>query len=138
MTKFMERMLAKFPWVNNNTGLLVLRVGTGAIFIMTGWMKLSDMKATVGYFAVLGFAAFWAYLVMLIEILGGITVLLGLGVYTRSAAKLLAIIMIVAVYLLRTNFTMAMTPLLLLFMTLALMCTGSGKYSVIRENKNIV
>ncbi len=129
----MYRMLQKFPWVNTNTGLLVLRIGVGAIFIMTGWMKVSDLNATVGFFASLGFASFWAYLVTAVELLGGITVLLGLGIYTRVAAKLLAIVMIVAAYLLRHDITMVMTPVLMFFATFALMCTGPGKYSVMRE-----
>ena len=126
-------MYKMFPWVNVNTGLLFLRIGVGAIFIITGYMKVSDMSATVGYFATLGFSAFWAYLVGVVELLGGITVLLGVGIYTRLSAKLLAIIMIVAMYLLRTNFEMEMTPLLMFFVTVAIMCTGPGKYAVLKE-----
>ena len=122
-----------FPWVNVDTGLLVLRIGVGAIFIMTGWMKLSDMPATVQFFATLGFASFWAYLVSLVEFFGGVTVLLGIGIYTRVSAKLLSIVMLVAIYLLRENFTMLMTPLIMFFATFALICTGSGKYAVVRE-----
>lgn len=133
MIQFIENMYKKFSWVNTDTGLLILRIGVGAMFIYSGWMKLTNLQTTIGYFAAIGFVAFWVYLVMTVELLGGLTVLLGVGIYTRIAAKLLSIVMIVAVYLLRGNFAMAMTPLLLLFMTLALMCTGSGKYSVLRE-----
>lgn len=133
MTQFFERMLAKFPWVNKDTGLLVLRIGVGAIFLFTGWMKVSDLGSTVEFFADSGFAPFWAYLVTFVELLGGAAVLLGLGVYTRVAAKLLAIIMIVAIYTLRATPLMAMTPFLIFFVTFALMCTGAGKYSVMKE-----
>ena len=133
MTNFIEKMYKKFSWVNVNTGLLFLRLGVGGIFIMTGWIKVSDMQGTVGFFASLGFAAFWAYLVTAIELLGGITVLLGLGVYTRVFAKLLSIIMIVAIYLVHGNPSVAMAPIAILAMTLALMCTGPGKYSLLRE-----
>ena len=133
MTNFIEKMYKKFPWVNVNTGLLALRIGVGVIFIMTGWMKLSDMKSTVGFFVTFGFAAFWAYFVMLVELLGGITVLLGLGIYTRVAAKLLAFVMLVAMFLLRANLTLEMTPFLMFCMTVALMCTGPGKYAVTKE-----
>jgi putative oxidoreductase len=133
MTNFIERMYKRFPWVNTNTGLLALRIGVGAIFIMTGWMKASNMPATVAYFASLGFSAFWAYLVTVVELLGGITVLLGIGVYTRVSAKLLSIVMLVAMYLLRTNLQLEMTPFLMFFVTASLMFTGPGKYSVWRE-----
>ncbi|MDR3519554.1 MAG: DoxX family protein [Candidatus Pacebacteria bacterium] len=133
MTKFIERMYKMFPWVNVNTGLLFLRIGVGAIFIITGYMKVSDMPQTVGYFATLGFSAFWAYLVGVVELLGGITVLLGIGIYTRVSAKLLSIVMLVAMYLLRSNFEMEMTPLLMFFVTFAIICTGPGKYAVLKE-----
>jgi putative oxidoreductase len=133
MTKFIEKMYKMFPWVNVNTGLLFLRIGVGLIFITTGYMKCSGMPATIAYFASLGFSAFWAYLVGFIEFVGGLTVLLGVGVYTRVSAKLLSIIMLVAMYLLRSNFEMEMTPLLMFFVTVAIMCTGPGKYAVWRE-----
>src|ERR1035437_31664 len=132
MTQFIEKMYKMFPWVNVNTGLLFLRIGVGIIFVTTGYMKVSDMPATVGYFASLGFSAFWAYLVGVVELLGGITILLGVGIYTRVSAKLLSIIMLVAMYLLRSNFEMEMTPLLMFFVTFAIICTGPGKYSVLR------
>jgi putative oxidoreductase len=119
--------------VNNNTGLLLLRIGVGVIFIITGWMKFSNMPATVGYFSSLGFSAFWAYLVMIVELLGGITVLLGIDVYTRVSAKLLCIVMLVAMFILRTNFQLEMTPFLMFFVTASLMFTGPGKYAVWRE-----
>lgn len=122
-----------FPWVNVNTGILLLRIGIGAIFIYTGWMKISDLQGTVAFFGTLGFAPFWAYLVAFVEFLGGITVLLGIGIYTRTAAKLLAIVMIVALYIHGGEIQSSMTPFMLLFATAALMCTGPGKYSVMRE-----
>jgi len=137
MTQFLERMYRKFTFVNTNTGLLVLRIGVGAIFIMTGWMKFSDMQGTIGFFASIGFAPFWAYLVTATELLGGITVLLGLGIYTRLAAKWLSIVMLVAIYLLRSNLQMEMTPVLMFFATAALICTGSGKYALMHEKINI-
>ena len=86
----------KYPsWCTTNSGLLVLRIGVGLIFLLAGWMKASDMTATVGQFGMMGFVPFWAYLVTAVELLAGISVLLGLC--TRVAAGLLAIVMIVAI-----------------------------------------
>lgn len=138
MTKYFEGMLAKFPWVNADLGLLFLRIGVGSIFIFTGWMKISDMSATVGFFGSVGFSAFWAYLVTVVELLGGLAVLLGVGVYSRISAKLLAIIMLVAMYLLKADLLVNMTPFLMFFAALALACTGSGKYSVLKEGSGEV
>jgi putative oxidoreductase len=135
MTKFLESLLPKFPWINVNTGLLVLRIGVGSIFILSGWMKVSDMTSTVGFFSALGFSAFWAYLASYVEFLGGIIVLLGLGVYTRMAAKLLAIVMLVAMYLLRSDLAAIMTPFMMFFSASAILFAGPGKYSVLKEGK---
>ncbi|MDO8594335.1 MAG: DoxX family protein [bacterium] len=120
----------KSSWCSTDSGLLVLRIGVGLIFIVNGWMKVSDLGANAAMFATMGFAPFWAYLVAFVELIGGIAVLL--GIYTRIAAGLLTIIMIVAVYVLRDNMQMAMTPISLLFSTLALKLAGGGKYSLMK------
>lgn len=135
----------KGSWCTADAGLLALRIGVGAIFIFTGWMKVSDLSGTVAFFGTLGFGPFWAYLVSFVELVGGIAVLL--GVYTRIAAGLLSIIMLVAVYKLFPNLQMlefpswqyllkgiqmAMTPISILFSTVALHLAGGGKYSLLR------
>ena len=127
----MDMMVKKCSWFNTNTGLLVLRIGVGAIFIFSGYMKASDMAGTVGFFATVGFSAFWAYLVTAVELLGGLGVLL--GVRTRFFAMFLTVVMIVAIYLLRTNMTMVMTPLSVFFSTLTLFFAGGGSYSLMKE-----
>lgn len=113
-----------------DAALLALRIGVGGIFIVTGWMKVSDLAATVGMFGQMGFAPFWAYLVSFVELVGGIAVLL--GVYTRVAAGLLAIVMLVASYKLLATPSMLIAPVSLLFSTIALKLGGSGKYSLRR------
>jgi putative oxidoreductase len=126
----MNSICKKFPWQNKSAGLLVLRIGVGVIFIFTGWMKVSDLAGTVGQFGAMGFAPFWAYLVSFVELLGGVGVLLGIG--TRIAAKLLTIIMMVAIYKLWGNLPLVMTPVSVFFSTLALTLAGGGKYSLSR------
>lgn len=118
-------------WCNTDSGLLVLRIGVGAIFIYSGWLKVSDLAGTVAQFSGMGFAPFWAYIVSFVELIGGAAVLL--GIWTRVSAKLLAIIMLVAVYVLRGNLTAALAPISLFFSSLALMLAGGGKYSVLRN-----
>ena len=109
--------MKKCSWMNTDTAMLVLRIGVGAIFIFAGWMKVHDLPGTVGMFAGMGFSAFWAYVASFVEFLGGIAVLLGAG--TRVAAGLLAVVMIVAAYVVHSNPMMLMTPVSLLFSTLA-------------------
>lgn len=123
--------MKKCPKSSVNTGLLVLRIGVGAIFIFAGWMKVSDLHGTVTMFAGMGFNAFWAYVASFVELLGGIAVLL--GIFTRGAAFLLMITMIVALYKVHADPAMLMTPLAMFFATLALSFTGAGTYSLMRK-----
>lgn len=123
--------IKKCSWVNTNAGLLVLRLGMAFVFIMAGWEKVSHLQMTVGMFGQMGFNAFWAYVVSFVELLGGIAILL--GVWTRLAATLLAIAMIVAVYVTRANAGMMMTPLILVFTNVTLFLTGGGAYSLAKK-----
>jgi len=125
------KILKQYSWVNADSGLLVLRIGVGVIFFMSGWMKAADMSATVGFFASVGFSAFWAYLVTAVELVGGAFVVL--GIYARTSALLLAIIMVVASYVVSGNPQAMITPVLMLSATVSLLLSGSGKYSVKEE-----
>lgn len=122
--------MKKCSWCNTDAGLLALRIGVGSIFIMTGWMKASSMSMTIGFFASLGFAAFWTYLVTAVELFGGIAILL--GIYTRVAAGLLAIVMIVAAVVVYKDVTTVFAPVSLLFSSIALVLAGGGAYSLMR------
>lgn len=91
----------KWNWNHPGIGLLVLRVAIGSIFFLHGWMKLfggqegfvREMLAMVGWS--LPDALLW--LVTLVELVGGLALLLGL--FTRQAAVVLAAEMVVAVAL---------------------------------------
>lgn len=124
-----EAFMSKFPFCSKSVGILILRIGIGAMFIFAGYMKVSDMAGTVYNFSQMGIGSFWAYLVGYVELLGGIVVLLG-SCGTRLAGGLFSIIMIVAVVLLKNDMVMAMTPAAFLISTLALTFTGAGKYSL--------
>lgn len=125
-------MMKKCGCGGTNTGLLVLRIGVGAIFIFAGWMKVSDLSSTVSMFSMMGFSAFWAYAASFGELIGGLAVLL--GTFTRVGAAILAVIMVVATVMLRKDPSMLMTPLSLLFSTLALTIAGGGRFSLMRKN----
>lgn len=128
-----EKLIAKRSWQNTDTGLLVLRIGVGLVFILAGFMKVKDLGMTVQFFSSMGIGAFWAYLVSFVEFLGGISVLV--GIFTRLSAKLLAITMIVATYIVRNDMTMVMTPLILVFANITLLLAGAGKYSLSNKLK---
>jgi uncharacterized membrane protein YphA (DoxX/SURF4 family) len=111
---------------------VVLRIIAGVIFVYAGWMKSGEMQITIENFAKMGFpaAAFFAYLVTIVEIAGGIALIAGL--WTRVAAKMLGITMLVAAVIsfMAAGFGMAGFPLAMLAICFSLFTTGGGKYSM--------
>lgn len=80
-------------------GITVLRVMVGLVFVMHGGQKLLVLgfHGVAGYFGSIGIPlpAFFAIVVTLVELLGGIALIFGIA--TRWAALSLAIDMLVAV-----------------------------------------
>ena len=77
-------------------GLLVLRIVVGVTFFAHGWLKFHGMgmPGTTGFFTSLGIpnAALMAWVVVLVEMLGGIVLIL--GIFTLPAGLLLTVDMI--------------------------------------------
>lgn len=115
---------------NSDIGLLLIRIAVAAVFLAFGWMKISNMSGTIGFFGQLGLGAFWAYVATAVELLGGIAVLL--GVFMVPATILLAIIMVVAVVVAtgKGGFGMYYSNVLLFLTLIGLAMTGPGKYSI--------
>ncbi len=86
-------------------GLLVLRLGVGAVFFahgaqkLFGWFGGGGLAGMTGFFGTLGLApaTFWAWLVALVETFGGLALILGL--FTSVAGVLLFVDMVVAFFL---------------------------------------
>ncbi len=118
--------------LNKDLGLLLLRIGVGVIFVVAGWGKLTGIEGVQGFFGNLGIpmAGLMAWVVAIVEFVGGIMVLL--GAYARIPYLLLAIIMVVALFTTKLGgeFSAARLDLMLLLANLALFFAGSGKYSV--------
>lgn len=118
-------------------GLFVLRLAVGIIFLYHGWGKLSNMEATIGFFSTLSFpgAAFWAYLVALVEFLGGLGIIL--GIWTRLWAKLLFIIMVVALLVvhLQAGFAQSELAISLLGGSFAIAMLGGGEWQWMKDNE---
>lgn len=119
-------------------GLLLLRIGVGVIFIVAGWGKLTGIEGVQGFFGNIGIPlpALMAWVVAIVEFVGGIMVLL--GAYARIPYLLLAIIMLVALLTTKLGgeFSAARLDLMLLLTSLALFLIGSGKYSVDQKLNN--
>ncbi len=115
-----------------------LRVVVGLAFVFHGYGKLfGGIAGTAGFFASVGIPAamFFAWVVALIEFFGGIALVLGL--FTRYAAGLLSVVMLVAIF--KVHLAKGFSgpggyelPLVYLAGTLALFLRGAGVWSLER------
>lgn len=119
-------------------GILLIRLGLGAIFIKHGygkllgghssWLWLGKQMALIG---ITGWPVFWGFCAMLAEFVGGSLVLVGL--FMRPAALSIACVMFLAVIHhlhQHDSFGVLSHPLSLLFVFIGLMFMGAGRYSL--------
>lgn len=118
--------------VNGKLGLFVLRLTLGSIFLAHGIGKLSNMEGTIAFFGSIGFSAFAAWVVALVETIGGAAVILGIA--TQFATSLLAITMIVSIICVKgkMGFGKSELDIALLGLSLGIGLIGCGKWSMCR------
>lgn len=124
-------------WNCKNTGLLLIRLGVGAIFLTHGISKLSNTDGVIGFFASLGIPAFMAWVVAIVEAAGGLALIL--GVFTKISGVLLAITMLVAILKVKFpqgGFNASEFELILLLTSLGLSLTGPGKFALQKNSCN--
>jgi putative oxidoreductase len=113
---------------------LLLRVGVGLIFMYAGWGKLSGIEGTTTFFGSIGIpmAGIMAWVVALIEFIGGFMILIGLRI--QIPALLLAFIMLIAIITTKLGgdnvFRAMRLDLMLMLANLVLIILGSGKYAL--------
>lgn len=118
-----------------STALLIMRIAVGVIFIIHGYGKLfGDAPGIEGFTGMLqGLQVpaplFFAWIVALVEFVGGILVLA--GAFVRPFGLALAIIMLVA-FLLTKNGQLPAgdADVALLALSLALAKVGAGRYTL--------
>lgn len=116
-------------------GLFLIRLGIGVIFVNHGVMKLMNMGGTVSFFDTVipgpaGVVMVLAWVVALIETLGGFAMIL--GVYTRIVGWLLAGVMLFAIIFVKSKmpFVAGEIDLLLLVASLGIAIGGPGKLAL--------
>jgi putative oxidoreductase len=138
-----------YPNLRRALGLLLLRLAIGGVFVMHGAQKMfgaiggPGLKGAVGAAEMVGFPAFFGYILAATEFFGGLAIILGLG--TRIAAALIAFVMGVAIvkvhgsqgFFLKTVDTPGGPvpggwefPYVLLLGSLALALTGAGAFAI--------
>lgn len=73
-------------------GIVLQRVVLGGIFLVHGWMKVTNLPGTLKFFSTIGMPEFLAYAVIAIEVVGGACLLLGL--FTRGAAAVIGVVLL--------------------------------------------
>ncbi|MGT2468641.1 DoxX family protein [Mesorhizobium atlanticum] len=121
---------------NSSTTILLGRILLSVIFLLSGFGKLTAISGTAGYFGALGLPvpSVTAVLVGLIELLGGLAILVGLQ--TRIVAWVLAIFTIATGLVAHTDWADQMQMIQFLknlaitggFILLA--SSGAGAYSL--------
>ncbi|MCL4403839.1 DoxX family protein [Patescibacteria group bacterium] len=120
-------------WVFSDWGLLVLRVVLGLVLIVHGYPKLRGLKQTAGNFSQMGFkpGIFWATIVMLLEVVGGIFLILGF--LTQVVSFFLVIEFIVILIKVKRKAPLVggfELDLLILAAAAALLTLGAGRFGL--------
>lgn len=127
-------MLAKAFKKHQDWAPLLLRLILGIVFLYHGFPKLMDFAGTVGLVKSIQFPLpeFFAFLLILAEVGGGLLLLAGL--FTRYVSITLAFDMVVAILAvhLKNGFGKGgfEFPLVLFVMCFVLIILGSGKFSL--------
>ncbi len=114
-----------------DTGLLSVRLGLAAVFLVHGAMKLADVTATMAAFESMSLPAWLGVVVGVVELLGGAAMLL--GVYVRYAGYALAAVMLGAILAVKWEMGFAggwEFDFVLLTAAMGIAWTGAGEYSV--------
>lgn len=123
---------------SEDTGKLILRVALGVLILMHGVAKLTKgVDGIGGMLTAHGVPGVLAYLVYVGEIVA--PVLLIMGLFTRPAACIVVVNMLVALWLVHQRDLFALTPMggwklelqgMFLFSALAVAFLGAGRLSV--------
>jgi len=133
-------MLSKKIGHKNDLGLLLMRIAAGIIFAAHGLQKLDGgLDGFAGFLGQLAipFPEFFAWVVALVELVGGIFLIL--GVFSRMSALLLSIVMLVTITKVKSTVGLIAEPgagagaeldLALLSIVVGVLLLGPGYYSI--------
>lgn len=117
---------------NVDTGVLILRVVVGVLFIYAGWFKITHLDMITSMFGGMGFAPWLGGFVGWVELIGGIALIL--GILMKPATVALGVVMAVIVWGLPPDpmgglFWGHDYQFILLTALISMYFIGSGKYT---------
>jgi uncharacterized membrane protein YphA (DoxX/SURF4 family) len=113
--------------------LLLLRVATGLIFFLHGFMKVSAMDRTVAMFGTMGFPMGIAYFLAWLETIGGLALILGIA--TRIFAVAFGVEMLAATLIIGFGRGLGL-EFYLAAASFSIALMGSGRFSVYKLECN--
>lgn len=119
--------------LNHDIGLFIIRLAIGSVFILHAFGKLGNLSGTVGFFERLDLAPAFAYIVLWVEMAGGLALIVGL--FTKIAGVALAVVMLSAIAFvrIRSGFIGGYEfEFVVMVVCLALAYTGSGRIALHR------
>lgn len=138
MTSFLSLISSAGTVFSKDLGILILRIGVGALFFHYGFEHLKKgktewewMGSQLASFGITFTPTLWGFFASLIQTCGGLLCIIGLKM--RVAALLIACIMLVAidVHKKKETKTNAIALPITLFITLiSLSISGSGRFSL--------
>lgn len=116
---------------NPDLGVLLIRFALALVFVIHGLAKFQAMPDTIAFFGTLGLVPFTAYFIAVVELFGGILLLLGM--FTPWTALVLGINMFFAIVLVKLEKPFLAGyeyDLTLMLASFGLSLLGTGKYTV--------
>lgn len=119
-------------------GLLIIRLGVGAMFVYHGWDKLfggvekwTQLGGAMATFGITIFPTFWGFMAAVAEVFGGLFLMLGF-LQRQFATPMLAFTMLVAavMHLKQDGLADASHAIEAFFVFLGLFFIGAGKFSL--------
>ncbi|MFA0810373.1 DoxX family protein [Microbulbifer epialgicus] len=117
-----------------DTSKLVGRVLMSLLFIFAGWNKIGGYKMTEAFMVSMGLPALLLPLVIVVELIGGLAVLLGF--FTRCAALILFLFCLASAWMVHlvpgdpNEMTSFMKNITIAGGFLILACAGAGRFSL--------
>jgi len=120
--------------MNTELGKTILRFGLGILFFFAGIIKIMNMEDTVKMVSNVGFpaAAFFAWLLLLTEIVFGVMLLIGWKVQ-YTTIPLIVVIVIAILTVTRNDPMQLLKDLSILASLVGLMLMGPGKWTISKE-----
>ncbi len=122
---------------SKDAGLLALRIALGLVFAVHGYMKLTGIEATTGFFDMINvpLPGLMAWVVALIEFVGGLMMIL--GVYAKTAGALTAFVMVMALLTVHLGKPWAGAELAILALggSIAIATNGAGKWRLLKKSE---